>query len=218
MRLLLHPARSLVIALALFAAGSANALPLLNGSFEDGINLDGQIRLLDNSTDVTSWEVLFDSIDYVESGWQASDGVRSVDLVGNAPGGIGQFFTTVDQQRYVVSFDMAGDPSGTQNQKVMNVSVAGQVFQFFFDTTGRSTSDMGWERMSFEFTAVGTDTALLFRSGNQDGQGPALDNVSVSVVPEPSTNVLLGLGVAGLAAYRRRKTVRLGSARLQLRV
>src|SRR5262249_43189181 len=84
---------------------------------------------------------------------------------------------------------------------------------FTFDTSGKSKSSMGWVTDSFLFTADGTST-LSFRSltlgpgGTLDSAdyGPALDNVSVTAVPEASTWVMMVAGFLGLGflTYRRK--------------
>ncbi len=63
---------------------------------------------------------------------------------------------------------------------------------------------MNWDTRIFTFTATSTSTTLAFTAVSPlDGFGAALDSVAVHPVPEPSTVLLLGAALAGLAVYRR---------------
>jgi hypothetical protein len=65
---------------------------------------------------------------------------------------------------------------------------------------------MGWVYKSFDFTANGPTETLTFQSTTGSAYGPALDNLSVTPVPEPSTWAMMILGFAGVGflAYRRK--------------
>jgi hypothetical protein len=54
-----------------------------------------------------------------------------------------------------------------------------------------------------DFTATSSSMTLSFTSLQNDWSGPALDEVSVAVVPEPGTFALVGLGGIALVASRR---------------
>jgi len=202
---------------------NANANLIVNGSFETGPDPEptGVLELPSGSTLVDGWEVSPDAVDYIGTCWLASDGERSLDLDNSDGfGGIEQTFETNVDEVYLVTFDMAGNPyRGLEDPfiKYMRVSAAGDSADFSFDTEGKGyPANMGWVTHDWQFTAISDSTTLEFYSlhtfdeGYSGACGPALDNVSVSVVhaphsPEPATVALLGLGA--LSLLRRKRSV-----------
>ena len=194
----------------IFFSFGAQANLVLNGSFETGTSPGASYTALGTgSTAIADWSITSGSIDYIGGYWQAHDGTRSIDLDGTSAGTIraSQSIATSIGQQYLVSFWMAGNPDGTPNIKTVDVSFGSSGAQIFkFDDTGFSKTNMGWKLESFLYTATGTLSDLSFQSATQGAYGPALDDVSVTAVPEASTWAMMILGFAGVGftAYRRK--------------
>jgi len=120
-------------------------------------------------------------------------------------------FNTIAGETYLVEFYMSGNPAGSPGTKTLKAivqtgpSTYEQTFTYDTVAKGNSLTDMKWELQSWYFTAQGATTTLGFASLTSTAYGPALDNVSVELVPEPLTlaGVLLGVGCA--AGYVRRR-------------
>ena len=114
---------------------------------------------------------------------------------------------TLAGQKYVLSFDLAGNPQGGPDEKKLQVNVGG-IPVMVFNTFGKSITNMGWGARSFEFTASASSTTLSFASMTSGAYGVALDNIYVTAVPEPESYAMLlaGLGVMGTVARRRSKS------------
>jgi choice-of-anchor C domain-containing protein len=197
---------------ALFIAGvsPAAAAPFTNGSFELGsVNPGGGWATLGSgSSAITGWEIFDGTIDYIGTYWQAANGSRSVDLNGNdGPAGIRQTFDTISGGTYEVRFALAGNLDGAPATKSVQVTSGGasQLFTFTIPP-GASRADMGWAYHSLLFTATSGSTTLSFLSDTAGAfYGPALDDVSVTTVPEPATLSLVALGLAAGVRNRLRR-------------
>lgn len=201
-----------VAALAALALPTgAHAAAFINGDFESGVSTGGGFVTLGNgSTGVTGWIVGGNSIDYIGSYWQAASGNRSIDLSGNGPGSIAQTFDTIIGQRYLVTFALAGNPDNGPVTKTLLTTASGNATQsdIFTVAPGTLRSNLGWQTFRYIFTATGGSTTLTFASGTQTAFGPALDNVTVSAIPEAATWAMMiaGMGLSGAALRRRRAT------------
>jgi choice-of-anchor C domain-containing protein len=200
----------IMVVLSLTVTSISFGSPFQNGSFEIGPYPGSYITLIAGDTSITGW-VTQGSIDYIGSYWTASDGSRSLDLNGYyTQGGISQTFDTVAGTLYNVSFDLAGNSDGPPVIKVLLVSGGSATSTYTFSDTG-SNSNMGWVTESFMFYAQGPSSTITFTSITGDANyalsnsfGPALDNVNVNAVPEPTSLLLFGLGLIGLAGIRRK--------------
>ena len=111
----------------------------------------------------------------------------------------------VDDTRTVsITFDTAVNAWGFDIFAAGNVGNA--LFMDLETTSGIQTVSL-LQTTSTTFFGVNMDptdaiSSITFRNGVNDGF--SLDNVAASSVPEPSTALLLGLGLVGIAAGRRR--------------
>ena len=197
--------------LAVAVFGLAVAWPCMaarfqNGSFENAsVDPDGAfVTLAAGSMQITGWTVVSGDIDYIGGYWMASNGARSLDLVGNQNvGGVEQTFDTVPGATYQVLFDMAGNPTGPPTIKPLTVSAGAVIQDYTFDITGKSVSNMGWVTNQFMFTATGKSTTLSFISdttGLGCCFGAALDNVRVNAIDLPAAAAVPLKWAAPLAA------------------
>lgn len=229
MSLRLTHARAGIVALAtLFAAGSASAATLANGSFEfTGANGPFIVTVPGGGSNF-GWTATVPNrnIEFVDSrgGYgPAGDQFGFVDLNGvqNA-GGIGQnVLGLVVGQQYRVDFLMSGNagPQGdtaADGSKSMAVLFGGNALGTFTYThvAGETWFTRRWDAHSALFTYGGGSSLLEFRSlsTRYDMAGPLVDGVSITpvdatVVPLPGSAALLlgGLALAGTIGARRRK-------------
>lgn len=217
-------ATALLAGVALPSAG-ARAVTIINGSFESGLASVGNFTTLTavDTTSITGWTVATGTVDYIGTYWVASDGNRSLDLDGLTAGSVTQLLTGLTMnQSYVVSFDLAGNPASGPLTKTLDVtaSLDSQSYSFTIVPGTATLSNMGWVTESFVFKAHATTALLSFisttttggGSGHPAAYGPALDNVSISITPLPSSLSLMLIGLAGLGFGYYQRTRRQASA------
>lgn len=194
--------RSVVLSamlIASFAISSPSvSAQVQNGSFEFGefISPGGWLVLASGSEAVDSWMIDQGSIDYIGGWWQASEGIRSIDLNGVNAGKVSQFVATVPGATYSVSFDMSGNPDGPPLEKSLTVTAdGGNALTFFYDigVNGSTRPDMRWASQQYTFVAQNDWTLLSFTSVTAGSYGPALDNVNVELVPVEEPTPLAGV-------------------------
>ncbi len=160
-----------------------------NGSFETGPSPGDAMTLAVGSTVVPGWVVTRNPIEYIETRWNASEGVRSFALNGSSPGGIAQTFATVPGGEYTLTFWMAGDAFSAPVIKNMRVEAGESSSDYQFDASHSWPWGMGWLQQQFIFTAEGGSTMLEFRSLDPGDVGPTIDDVVITgpTVDVPST-------------------------------
>ena len=183
------------------------SVSIINGSFETpntGVTPPGlnQSQNLTSTTyigeydDILGWTITGGSIDWVGNlYWNSSDGNYSIDMTGANPGKISQSFVTSIGTKYIVSFDLSGNPwarYGTALSLVAFVYNATDMEEYsgtytFIDNTDVNPSLPGytgmiWNSYSFEFIATSSLSKLTFQSLNTNplNYGPVLDNVQIT--------------------------------------
>lgn len=200
---------------AMTLATAAQAVTIINGSFEDGADPDVFAALAGGDTvSLVGWTVQPSGVDYIGSYWVASDGSRSLDMSALDGGQITQRLTGLTVGKtYTVGFDLSGNPTGGNTTRRLTVSATGGAPETFVYSmgAGNSLTDMRWQRFGYSFIASAEVQDLQFLSQEHNAFGPALDNVTVSVVPEPAVwgLMLFGFSLVGLAVRRRAMTTTL---------
>jgi choice-of-anchor C domain-containing protein len=202
-------------ALLASAGPMAHAAGFTNGSFESVSVVGGEpvcaggasvcIQYDAGAMGIAGWQIEAGSVDVVGTLWAAADGLRSVDLSGAGAGTLSQSFDTMVGTTYQVSFQIGGNFFGGNAIKTATASAGGVVLPLSFDNSASTGANMGWQTKSFSFTAQSATTTLRFVSESNSSAGMALDDVRVTVVPEPQTWALWAAGLALLLAVRRRR-------------
>lgn len=155
---------------------------IVNGSFEDGLEDIGQYKSLDKDSDaIKGWKVTRGQIDLCGTFFTAFDGKRCLDLHGSPGyGGVAQTFKTKKGAKYKVELQLAATPGG--GERGIWVEAAGEKKKFEVDSGEGTREKLSWTKVSWEFTATGTETTLEIYTAEKgdSSQGPIIDQVVVA--------------------------------------
>lgn len=207
----------LPIALAVTMLVSASAQNLVvNGSFEEpDVGWRDAITYYAGSTSIPGWRVTQGAIDLYRRWSPAYHGRQCIDLNGFHIGGIEQQIYIATPGLYLLEFAMSGNPrvpDVVYSMRVAFGSFYSETFLFDLKThPGHTGWNMQWDGHSriVRVPAAGTYTLSFVSTSaaypNDPCDGPALDAVSLTLVPEPTPFIVLGTSLVSLIAFRWRR-------------
>ncbi|MGL4515003.1 MAG: DUF642 domain-containing protein [Lacipirellulaceae bacterium] len=203
--------------LVAFLCHTAAGNLVTNGSFENPIvPVGGFTNYPGGSSVIAGWTVVgvdtaLVNTTAVDSGitFQAQEGAQWADLAGivsnSSSSGVRQSIPTTLGALYTVEFYVG---SATDNRSyfptTIDLSIDGGPRVSYVNPATPTTS-LDWLRFEAPFVAAGPSTMLtFFNGGTPNNFLSGLDNVSVTLVPEPTTAALL-VGLALASPWRRRR-------------
>jgi hypothetical protein len=194
--------------LLVFATYSRGDL-IINGSFESPVVPNGGFtNFLAGSTAITGWTVVgidtsVISTTFTQSGitFQAQSGSQWADLAGvtsnSMLSGVSQSVPTSIGTAYDLQFYVGSATDGVLFfPATIDVSIDGGA-RTSFTNLNAPNNMLDWQQVSFSFIAQNANTNItLFNGGAPNNFNSALDNVTLTAVPEPDVIALFMVACA----------------------
>jgi hypothetical protein len=210
-----HILCTVIIGTCIAVSSAKGALyTLSNGDFETPVLPAGQQAYTGTpALPGFGWQVASGDIDVIRTLWQPASGAQSIDLNGFTAGTIYQDFSFSAGGHWAVMFAMSANPDSPAT-KSMNISFGPSggpmtsLGNYSLAPGTRTYANMQWITLTTPSVNVQDSVVyrLQFTSLNPASNfGPALDNVQLVQVPEPSTLSLLGTGLILVFRWARKK-------------
>lgn len=203
-------------ALMCLLGSAAHADLISNGSFESPVVTAGSFQLFSTGGTFSGWSVVgatgnvaIVSGSFTQNGFSfpAEDGAQWLDLTGisNTATGIQQTIATTSGQQYDLSFWVGNvsNPGGIfGTTSTVDLELNGTKVLTVTNSNANGQTQ-AWQQFTFSFMATSSSTTLAFLNADPSNDtSNGIDNIVLT--PEPGSLTLLGIGLLGLGAVRRR--------------